>query len=80
MHQVVAHPYPHQGVVVAGSISLKIVGEIERGLGQQTMADQVERNQESPDTAIAVEEGVNRLELIVADRRANQVRHKVLIA
>jgi len=39
------------------------------------MADQIQRNQQTPDTTIAIQKRVNRFKLIMGNGNTNQVRH-----
>src|SRR2546430_5653822 len=54
--------------------SLKVGGEIQQWLRQATTLDEKQRDEEAPDAAVAVEERMDRLELLVHQRALNEIR------
>ena len=46
-------------------VPLEEVGKVERWLGEQSLVHQIKRDQQPPDTTVAVEEGMDGLELNV---------------
>ena len=75
MVQVAGGAHRHQGIVVAGTIALKKIGQVQRRLVQQAFADQIQRNQQATDASIAIAKRVDGLELVMADGNADQVWH-----
>ena len=63
-----------QELVVLVPVSLNVRGKIKQGLAQPFPLDQEERDQESSDSAVAVEEWMNRLKLLMHQRAGNEVR------
>src|SRR5574337_1038746 len=60
---------PLEVIVVTLAMRLEVGGEVEQRLEEPAALDQEERDQESADPAVPVEEGMDRLELLV-DQRA----------
>src|SRR5690606_9679542 len=75
MNQVARQTHASQRVVVTAAIAFKEVRKIERWLRQNSMADQIERNQQTSDTAISVKKRMDGFELVVADGKPDQVWH-----
>jgi hypothetical protein len=73
MEYIVCFPHDGQGIVISGAIPFKEIREIERRLPEQSLADQVKRDHESSDTAVAVQKGMNRLELIMGKGYSNKM-------
>ena len=71
--EVVAGADAHEGVVVFAPMFFKVGGEIEAGVAEEVFIDQVEGDEETADAAIAIEEGVDRFEVVVADCDADEL-------
>lgn len=61
-----------QPVVVFVPVGFQVRADIEVGAGQKPLVHEIERNEQSAQTAIAVQEGVDGLELRVDDRQLNK--------
>lgn len=75
MIQIVTGTRAAERIVVGASMFFQVRREIEAGLFEESFADEVKRDQESPDAAVAVEERVDRFELIMTNRNTHKVRH-----
>src|SRR5207247_4398543 len=71
---VAVGPYPLKPVVVLSPVLLEVGGEIQQWLRQATTLDEKQRDEEAPDAAVAVEERMDRLELLVHQRALNEIR------
>ena len=69
----VAHA--HQVIDISSLVPLEIVREIERGFRQQSFRGEVERDHQPSEPAVAIQERMDRLELIVGNRDPDQGRH-----
>ena len=58
---------------------LQIIRNVKARLRQVAFRDQVERNQKPPNATISVQKRMDRLELVVRNGRADQVRHLNLV-
>lgn len=75
MNDVARQADTGQGIVVTAPVAFEKVRQVQRGLGQQPVADQVKRNQQPPDAAVAVQKRVDGFELVVADGQPDQMGH-----
>src|SRR5690606_27894055 len=73
--QVVGDTNPHQCIVVAGAIAFEEIRQIQRRLGQQTVADEIQRNEQTADSPVAIQKRVDGLELVMTDGGTDQVRY-----
>ena len=62
-------------VVVLGPVLLEVGGEIEQWLRQRSSKHQHHRDEKTTNPPVAVEKGVNRLELVMSDSQLDQQRH-----
>ena len=61
-----------EGLVVALAVALQICAQVEQRRGQPATIDEQEDGQQAADAAVAVEKGVQRLELVVQQRVLHQ--------
>lgn len=68
-----------EGVVVLGAMLFQVRREVEAGLVEKAFADEVEGDEEASHAPVPVEEGVDGLELIVANGDANELGDRDLV-
>lgn len=66
-------------VVVLAAVLLEVRREVEQGLGQCVSQHEHERDHQATDPAVAVEERMDHLELVVGDRELDQERKVGLV-
>jgi hypothetical protein len=76
---VAFRPHALEGVVIVLPVALDEVREVEKRLGKAAALDQEERDQQPAHTAVAVQEGVDRLELLVHQGALDQLREVVTV-
>jgi hypothetical protein len=68
-----------EAVVVLGPVSPEVDAEVEERAVQDSPVDEEEADQESPDTAVTVQERVDRLELRMSEPDVDQCRQLVVV-
>ena len=59
--------HPLQRIVVIGSVPLEVQADVEVWVGQSTVRDEHEADQESPNATVSIKERMNGLELCSLD-------------
>jgi len=72
---VMPFAYTHQVIDIGGLVPFEIVREVERGLCQQSFRSEVERDHQPAEPAVAIQEGMDRLELVMGYRDPDQRRN-----
>ena len=72
-------PRVRQRRIIGLAMPLQIIRNVKARLRQVAFRDQVERNQKPPNATISVQKRMDRLELVVRNGRADQVRHLNLV-
>ncbi len=68
-----------QSVVVVGPVGLEEATQVQQRARQQVTFDQEEDDQQAPEPAVAVEERVDRLELVMGERGRDERRQVVIV-
>ena len=77
--KVVLLAHAHEIVVVKRAVALEKIRQVQHRSLQDPFADEVEGNHEAPNTPVAVQKRMDRLELIVDERDLQQFREVVLL-
>ncbi len=71
-HEVTVLAGDQQVVVVLAAVLLEVRREVEERLGQRVAEHEHQGDEQTPDPAVAVEERVDDLELVVRDRELHE--------
>ena len=72
-------PHGVEQPVVLGPVLLEVEAQVEQRLAEHAGVAEEQRDQQPPDAAVAVEEGVDGLELHVRERRLDEHRQVVAV-
>src|SRR5437764_8953938 len=65
-------------IVIVATVLLEVAGQIQKRLAQATALEQKERDQESADAPVAIDEWMDGFKMLVHESALHEIRHRAI--